>query len=255
MKKSSVYLGIIIVLGMVAAGSANAQTIYSMNYDQAILGNYSLTINGSLLLNNNQQPLTTIQATYLSGPTPPSNLNSFNTFCVDILGTWNNNPTLTPTTFPQGGQALTGWVNNGIQTAASIYNAYYGELSIASGGGGQFNGAGPSYSGQEWGAAMQLAIWTDLYGAYNPITQTGFSYNSVTDPSVPTLTTDILGSSANLNPDLTVTSTFLLATDPTASNQSFIGPVSSVSDVPEPTTLALGGLSGLALLLFRRKQK
>ena len=102
---------------------------------------------------------------------------------------------------------------------------------------------------------MQLAIWTDLYGAYNPVTSTGFSYDSVGDSSVPTLTTDILGSAANLNPDLTVTSTFLLATDPTASNQSFIGPVSSVSDVPEPTTLALGGLSGLALLLFCRQRK
>ena len=99
---------------------------------------------------------------------------------------------------------------------------------------------------------MQLAIWTDLYGAYNPITQTGFSYNSVTDSDVPTLTADILGSLPNLNPDLTATSTFLLATDPTAGNQSFIGPI---SDVPEPGTLALATLGGLSLVLFRRQRK
>ncbi len=253
MKKSGIYLLVITALGMLEVGSASAQTMYNMTYDQDILGNYSLTSSGNVLLNNIQQPLTTIQATYLSGtPVPPPNLLSFNTFCVDILGTWNNNPTVTAGTFPQGGQALTGWVNNGIQTAASIYNAFYSDISINPGGGGQFNGAGPIYTGKQWGAALQLAIWTDLYGAYNPVTQTGFSYDTVTDPDVPTLTTDILGSLPNLNPDLTTTSTFFLATDPTASNQSFIGPISTV---PEPGTLALAGLGGLSLFLFRRRRK
>ena len=139
MKKLGNYLLVLTALGLVAAGSSSAQTMYNMNYDQDILGNYSLTINGNVLLNNNQQPLTTIQATYLSGtPVPPPSLLSFKTFCVDILGSWNNNPTVTAGTFPQGAQAPTGWVNNGIQTAASIYNAFHSETSITAGGGGQF---------------------------------------------------------------------------------------------------------------------
>jgi hypothetical protein len=235
------------------AGVANGQSVYSMSYDQDNLGNYSYTLDGTVLLDNTAQPLTAIQAIYLSGATPPTGTpNPFYTFCVNIVGTWSSTPTLTAEPFPTGSQPTPiGWVANGIQTSASIYNAYYGDLTINSSGGGQFGGTGPSYTGEEWGAAMQLAIWTDLYGAYNSSTGTGFSFDpsSFSDANVVTLMDDILSSSANTNPNLGEASTLWLATAPTASNQSFIGPVST----PEPGTISLLVTGLLGAWTIRRR--
>ena len=106
-----------------------------------------------------------------------------------------------------------------IQQAASIYNAFVGNVNIN------------TSSGQLWGAALQVAIWSDLYGPAFTLTSDGHDLSAVES-----LETTILASGANVaNPNLT--STFWNATDP-AVNQDLIGPQMETGFAPEPGTYA-----------------
>lgn len=165
--------------------------------------------------------LTPFQATYVSGdPLPFPTSNPFNTFCVDVSPILNQNGTWTAGTFPLGNNGNTiQYVPGGIQQAAGIYNAFVGNVSISTAG------------GQLWGAALQAAIWQDLYGSAFSLTSDGHDISAVQ-----TLETSILTSGANVaNPNLT--STFWNATDP-AFNQDLIGPPMETGFVPEPGTYA-----------------
>jgi hypothetical protein len=243
-------------LGLATAGSANAQTDLIINIDTAYSGSVSL---GGTSLQNEDVYLTAFKATYNGGtPLPNGTSNPFNTFCIDITpdlangnngqysGSWNaqNFPPSGPP--PQNGVAQPPYVAGGIQEAANIYKTYVGNVDIS------------TAPGQLWGAALQVAIWSDLYGT-SP--STGFSvsggnysttYNGISIPalgatsvSVQNLVNYILGSSANYaNPNLN--STFWNAVNPVA-NQDLIGPqVETGFMIPE--SRSYGSLAGLTVL-------
>jgi hypothetical protein len=234
-KKKNLLLAVV-TAGMVA-GSANAQTALNIATDTAYRGNVSFAGFGPV-----DAYLTAFQATYAGGdPLPFPTTNPFNTFCVDISpdliangGTW------TAGTFPLGanGNAIQ-YVPNGIQSAAGIYNTFVGNADIS------------TASGQLWGAALQLAIWTDLYGPTFSLTADGSGSDI---GSVQSLAHSILTSIYNV-PNPSLTSTFWNATDP-ANNQDLIGPQMETGFVPEPGlfTAAASGCAFLGLLGFRRKR-
>jgi hypothetical protein len=237
MKSYRKYKGLLaaVAASMVAAGSANAQTQLHIDYDTAYQGNVSVA--GQF--GPEDVYLTPFQATHVSGaPLPFPTTNPFNTFCVDISPNLVQNGTWTAGTFPLGanGNAIQ-YVPGGIQTAASIYNAFVGNVNISTG------------SGQLWGAALQVAIWSDLYGPAFSLTSDGHDISAVQS-----LANTILTSGVNVpNPNLT--STFWNATDP-ANNQDLIGPQMETGFVPEPGifTAAASGCAFLGLLGFRRKR-
>ncbi len=243
-------LRVAVAVGFVSACSANAQTDLLINIDTAYQGTIAVAGAPGPLGTGEGVYLTAFQATYNGGdalpfPTP----NPFITFCIDILPDLqnNNNGTYsgswTAGTFPlqgnQNGNTLP-YVNGGIQRAASLYNHYVGDASIGSGGGDGM------YSGQQYGAALQLAIWSVLYG-------NSFSASGV-DSQITTLEGAILGSQYNFA-DPNLTSTFWNATDP-SNNQDLIGPQMQTGSVPEPATYAAAtsACALLGLLGIRRKQ-
>lgn len=224
-----------VLVGVAAAGSVNAQTALHIDYDTAYQGNVSV----AGYFGPEDVYLTPFQATYVSGtPLPFPTTNPFNTFCVDISPILNPNGTWTSGPLPLGanGNAIP-YLPGGIQTAASIYNAYVGNVSIS------------TASGQLWGAALQVAIWSDLYGSAFSLTSDGHDISDVQS-----LASIILSSPNNIaNPGLT--STFWNATDP-AVNQDLIGPQMGFGFVPEPGifTVAASACALLGLLGFRRRQ-
>jgi len=212
------------------AGTASAQTQLSINYDGAYTGYVGVT--GYMAPEDVY--LTAFQATYVSGaPLPFPTTNPFNTFCVDISPNLVTPGTWTAGTFPTQGN-LNGntipYVNGGIQEAANIYNHFVGNVDIS------------TANGELWGAGLQVAIWSDLYGSAFNI--------SGESPNVDAIVSTILTSGFNVvNPNLT--STFWDATDPSV-NQDLIGPPMETGFVPEPgayaaaaSVCALVGLAGL----------
>ena len=188
------------VAASMVAGSANAQTQLHIDYDTTYQGNISL----AGYIGSEDVYLTPFQATYEGGaPLPFPTTNPFNTFCVDISPDLNQNGTWTAGTFPltpPNGNSIQ-YVPGGIQSAASIYNAFVGNVNISTG------------SGQLWGAALQLAIWNDLYDGDNTVSGGVFSVSGGNSALVVGLADSILTSAYNFaNPNLT--STFWNATDP-----------------------------------------
>jgi hypothetical protein len=245
---------IVAAAGVLAAGSVNAQTDLTINVDTAYQATLFLTgAPGPLGSGGEGAYLTAFQASYSGGtPLPLPTTDPFNTFCVDILpdlangngnqytGQWTagtfppiNNGAANGNTIP--------YVNGGIQTAASLYNTFVGNVTIDATGGGTIGGHG--YNGEQWGAALQLAIWQSLYGA-------SFSATGV-DSAVAALEAAILASPADFaNPNLT--STFWNATNP-SDNQDLIGPQMETGFVPEPGVFmaAASGCAIFGLLVFR----
>jgi hypothetical protein len=228
-----------ILLAVVGAGilmelSANAATEFSIGYDTAYQGNVAVTG----VWGPEDVYLTPFQATYQAGDSLPiGTTNPFYTFCVDISpnlvtpGWWQ------ATTFPSdahNGNTIP-YVTGGIEHAASIYNAFVGGVDIS------------TAQGELNGAALQVAIWQDLYGSAFSFTSDGHDaeYNAVVAQEAV-----ILASSANTSPAY-YTSTFWNATDP-AVNQDLIGPqFENGVFVPEPAAYTFAA-SVCALLGFRR---
>jgi len=129
-------------------------------------------------------------------------------------------------------------------------------LTFTVGGGLAISSAGAFYGAPQNG----------LFGTYNPTTG---AYNNITTPTYPegsassfaALTFDgsiLYGD--NLAGNGGSGSTHLVTIDPATGAVTDIGPSVTHLDaiafsVPEPTALALAGLSGLSLLLFRRQRK
>lgn len=237
MNKKSLSLFSAIAASLGAAASVNAQTDLLISYDTAYQGD----INVSGYINNEDVYLTAFSAAYNGGDALPFPTTSpFTTFCIDILPNLNASGSWTAQTFPstpppQNGQSSPAWVGGGIQTAANIYNNFVNNATVSSGGGGSIDGQ--SYTGEQWGAALQLAIWQDLYGS-------SFSATGV-DSTVAALENDILNSSYNIA-NYNLTSTFWDATDPTV-NQDLIGPQMQTGFAPESG--AYGALAGFGLLV------
>lgn len=138
------------------------------------------------------------------------------------------------------GNNIVPFVSGGLQKAASIYNAYVSTVDIS------------SPSGQLNGAALQVAIWSALYGSSFLLTTDGSGPSLV---PVTTLVTQMLTTSVNPN----LTSTYWNAVDSSGNpipNQDLIGPQFETGFVPEPGTYAVAAsvCAGLGLLVVRRKQ-
>jgi hypothetical protein len=239
--------------GFAAAGSANAATDLSISYDATYVGYYSLQgAAGSLGSASGQYaPLTALQATYKGGTALPyANAQSFYTFCVDIgpelivSGVWQAE------SLPTGpnGNAIA-YISGGIQRAANLYNAYVGQVNIF------------TPQGELAGAALQMAIWNDLYDGDNTVSGGVFEVHGGNPAPVVALANTFLNSNYNVdNPNLT--STFWEAIDPVA-NQDLLGPPSFSSNpqvvtiVPEPGiyAAAAGVCAVLGFFVIGRKQK
>jgi hypothetical protein len=259
-KKFRVWLAVI-ATSMAVAGSASAQTDLTIYVDTYYTGYITVTpgvqggVSGTVGINNEDVYLTAFQATYAGGnPLPYPTPDPFITFCVDILPdlvNWNNGiySSWTPETFsaaspsPNGSGQTIPYVNGGLTTAANLYNAFVGNIGVLNNG--RFTGGGTInntyYSGEQWSAAVQLAIWRALYGS-------SFSATGV-DPTVATLESDILGSTYNVaNPNLT--STFWNATNP-SDNQDLIGPQMQTGFVPESGAYGVLASAGLLVVVLR----
>jgi len=245
-------------VGMLAVCSAKAQTSdLIIDIDTGYTGFVSVTpgipggVSGTVGINSEDVYISAFQATYAGGaPLPYPTSNPFNTFCVDILPelvNWNNNipngwtpePFSSASPSPNSAGQTIPYVAGGLQTAASLYNAYIGNVgALNSGvftGGGLINGT--FYSGTQWSAALQLAIWQVLYG-------TSFSDSGV-DATVTSLESQILASPYNF-PNPNITGTFWDASNPVA-NQDLIGPELETGFVPEPGIY--GAFAGAGLMV------
>jgi hypothetical protein len=232
------------VVGMLVAGSANAAlTQLQITYDTSYTG--AITGGGA---NNENVYLTAFSATRIGGdPLPSPTPNPFFTFCLDIA------PVLIPTdwwkseTFANAGAGNTvAYQAGGIQRAASLYNAYVGDVNFLTG------------SGKQESAALQLAIWNVLYDTDTTVLGGAGFQVAGADSGVTTLADQMLSSVNNAeNPNLT--STFWNATDSNGNpifNQDLIGPQMETGMVPEPGTYAAAAstCAFLSFLGMRRKQ-
>jgi hypothetical protein len=188
-------------------------------------------------VNNEDAYLTAFSAQQIGGDVLPyQGASQFYTFCIDlapdlIFTSWWQSGTL-PLKGSQNGNTYP-YVDGGIQRAASLYEAYVGEVNFS------------SAAGKEEGAALQLAIWKVLYDTGTDVTTgSGFKVSGA-EQGVTTLANSMLSSSANFA-DYNLTSTFWNAMDSSGNaifNQDLIGPQFGTSfrvgSAPEPRTYAV----------------
>jgi hypothetical protein len=220
---------VIVAAGSMAAVSTHAATQLGINYDTAYTGFVSVTGGAGALGSPGGEDvyLTAFQATYQSGDSLPfPTTNPFYTFCVDIMPTLVSPGSWQASNFPLGnnGNSLQ-YVPGGIQTAANLYNTYVSLVDIS------------TPQGQLNGAALQVAIWSALYGPAFSVTGE--------DPNVAAITAQMLGGPANF-PNPALTSTFWNAVDP-LENQDLIGPQMNTAFAPEPASYA-AAVSSCALM-------
>ena len=196
-----------------------------------------------------------------STPLPPGYPASFTTFSLDIRydlvseAYWQ--PGALPSSNANGAHdhRLPLWKPGGIYRAASLYDAFVGDVNTA------------TAAGRLEGAALQLAIWDVLYGDGKAVDHRGSGFY-IRDPDgsesqLVFAANAILASSAN-NVDLDADATFWNAVlgpngrRPLADNQDLIGPgIDPVGAVPEASAWFAGtaAAAGLCLLGNRRLSK
>ncbi|HEX3800455.1 MAG TPA: hypothetical protein VH413_17310 [Verrucomicrobiae bacterium] len=220
------------VLGLCAGSAAHADTQLAVGYDTTYNANLSLSgAPGNLGTGNDFVYLTAFQATYQGGDALPFSGNSFYTFCLDVGqelvpngASWQAKP------LPVGanGNSIP-YVTAGLQRAAGLYAANVGNVNIS------------TAQGQLNGAALQLAIWNDLYDGDAQVESGNFSASGGNVDQVVAAADLLLQSAANVsNPNLDFA--FWDGSNPTA-NQDLI---STVAIAPE-STLYGAGVSVIAL--------
>ncbi len=231
-------------LGLAAAWSAKADTQLTIGYDTAYEGDILLAgAPGNLGAGTDSIYLTAFQASYQGGEALPlPTANGFFTFCFDVgqnislAGSWQ----ATPLSANPNGNTIP-YISGGLQRAASLYNTYVSSTDIS------------SAAGELNGAALQLAIWNDLYDGDTQVESGRFSVSGGNSAAVIAVADSFLQSSANVaNPGLN--NTFWNATQP-VDNQDLIGPGMPAGFAPEPAAYAVAASVGALLVMLRTYAK